>query len=204
MFIKRPKRKTKSCILECHNLSCTLWVELMEVLCLLKCAVWLLKVHITQGDSEGKGVIISWTTADEPGSNTVLYWAENSKIVNRADGSVLTYKYYNYTSGFIHHCTIKDLEVCKCCNYWQRLFCFILAALAASYFHIFPEDKQYFLFVAVWYQILLWSRDWEHNTTILVCDTSQSWTWRSLYIWSHRYNFKIRNIDKSILIFADQ
>ncbi|PSR99636.1 Purple acid phosphatase [Actinidia chinensis var. chinensis] len=68
------------------------------------------QVHITQGDHEGRGVIISWITPDEPGSNTVVYWAENSTLKNHTDGIVLTYKYFSYTSGFIHHCTIKNLE----------------------------------------------------------------------------------------------
>ena len=71
-----------------------------------------MKVHITQGDYEGNAVIVSWTTPDEPGSNTVLYWAENSKTKSHAEGIVITYKYFNYTSGFIHHCTIKNLKVC--------------------------------------------------------------------------------------------
>ncbi|XP_027148300.1 purple acid phosphatase-like [Coffea eugenioides] len=75
------------------------------------------QVHMTQGDSEGRGVIVSWITADEPGSNIVLYWPENSKHIFRADGIVLTYKYYNYTSGFIHHCTIEDLEYDTKYNY---------------------------------------------------------------------------------------
>ncbi|OMO87506.1 hypothetical protein CCACVL1_08988 [Corchorus capsularis] len=68
------------------------------------------QVHITQGDYLGKGVIISWVTPDEPGSNLVHYWAENSKVKSSAESIVLTYKYYNYTSGYIHHCTIKDLK----------------------------------------------------------------------------------------------
>ncbi|KAL5707030.1 prolyl aminopeptidase [Ranunculus cassubicifolius] len=68
------------------------------------------QVHITQGDHEGKGVIISWVTPDEPGSNTVLYWSEGDKKKSRAKGKVVTYKFYNYTSGYIHHCTIKDLK----------------------------------------------------------------------------------------------
>ena len=59
----------------------------------------------------GKGVIVSWVTPDEPGSSTVTYWAENSEFKSQAEGSILTYKYFNYTSGYIHHCTIKDLEV---------------------------------------------------------------------------------------------
>lgn len=68
------------------------------------------QVHITQGDHEGRGVIVSWVTPDEPGSNTVVYWAENSELKSHTDGIVLTYKYYNYTSGYIHHCCIKNLE----------------------------------------------------------------------------------------------
>ncbi|GAB4839434.1 hypothetical protein Ancab_028956 [Ancistrocladus abbreviatus] len=69
------------------------------------------QVHITQGDHVGKGVIVSWTTADEPGSNTVIYWADNGMEKKSAEGIVLTYKYFNYTSGFIHHCTITNLEL---------------------------------------------------------------------------------------------
>ena len=72
-----------------------------------------LKVHITQGDNVGKRVIVSWVTPDEPGSSTVLYWAENSELKKSAQGIVLTYKYFNYTSGYIHHCTIKDLKVIR-------------------------------------------------------------------------------------------
>ncbi|XP_061350741.1 purple acid phosphatase 2-like isoform X5 [Gastrolobium bilobum] len=68
------------------------------------------QVHITQGDHVGKGVIISWITPDEPGSSTVIYWAEDSKFKWQAYGFFLTYKYFNYTSGYIHHCTIQNLE----------------------------------------------------------------------------------------------
>ncbi|KAK8989011.1 hypothetical protein V6N11_030379 [Hibiscus sabdariffa] len=68
------------------------------------------QVHITQGDHLGKAVIVSWVTPDEPGSKSVRYWAESSKLNNSAEGIVLTYKYFNYTSGYIHHCTIGDLE----------------------------------------------------------------------------------------------
>ncbi|KAL0351819.1 UNVERIFIED_CONTAM: Purple acid phosphatase 2 [Sesamum calycinum] len=68
------------------------------------------QVHITQGDHEGTGVIVSWITPDEPGSNSVLYWAANSQIKKTAHGVVVQYKYYNYTSGYIHHCTIKNLD----------------------------------------------------------------------------------------------
>uniref|UniRef100_A0A5B6ZX04 Purple acid phosphatase n=1 Tax=Davidia involucrata TaxID=16924 RepID=A0A5B6ZX04_DAVIN len=68
------------------------------------------QVHITQGDHVGKGVIVSWVTMNEPGSDTVVYWSENSKHKNKAKGTVVTYKFYNYTSGYIHHCTIKNLK----------------------------------------------------------------------------------------------
>ncbi|GAB2267696.1 prolyl aminopeptidase [Dionaea muscipula] len=69
------------------------------------------QVHITQGDHAGKGVIVSWITPDEPGSHSVVYWAEGSTVdTQSAEAIVLTYNYFNYTSGFIHHCTIPDLE----------------------------------------------------------------------------------------------
>ncbi|OIW14827.1 hypothetical protein TanjilG_17052 [Lupinus angustifolius] len=68
------------------------------------------QVHITQGDYEGKGVIISWVTPHEPGSSTVIYWAENSESKLQVHGFFLTYNYFNYTSGYIHHCTIHNLE----------------------------------------------------------------------------------------------
>ncbi|PSS29462.1 Purple acid phosphatase [Actinidia chinensis var. chinensis] len=68
------------------------------------------QVHITQGDHVGKGVIVSWVTMDEPGSSTVLYWSENSSHKNKAKGNFVTNKFYNYTSGYIHHCTIKKLK----------------------------------------------------------------------------------------------
>ncbi|OVA08699.1 Phosphoesterase domain [Macleaya cordata] len=77
---------------------------------LILCVSGVFKVHITQGDHEGKGVIISWVTQDGPGSSRVLYWSENKQHKSLAKGIIVTYKFYNYTSGFIHHCTINDLE----------------------------------------------------------------------------------------------
>uniref|UniRef100_A0A7N0UXC0 Purple acid phosphatase n=1 Tax=Kalanchoe fedtschenkoi TaxID=63787 RepID=A0A7N0UXC0_KALFE len=68
------------------------------------------QVHITQGDHEGRGLIVSWVTPDSPGSNTVYYWVEGSKKKKYVEGIVLTYKYFRYTSGYIHHCTLKNLE----------------------------------------------------------------------------------------------
>jgi hypothetical protein len=59
----------------------------------------------------GKAVIVSWVTVDEPGSSNVIYWSENSKEKKQAKGKVVTYKFYNYTSGFIHHTTIRKLKV---------------------------------------------------------------------------------------------
>lgn len=68
------------------------------------------KVHITQGDHEGKAVIVSWVTESEPGSSQVNYWTDKNPQKLSAEGNFVTYKYYNYTSGYIHHCTIQDLE----------------------------------------------------------------------------------------------
>ncbi|KAF9676059.1 hypothetical protein SADUNF_Sadunf09G0099100 [Salix dunnii] len=68
------------------------------------------QVHITQGDHAGKAVIVSWVTAIEPGSKKVIYWSENSGHKKEAEGKVYTYEFYNYQSGYIHHCTIRNLE----------------------------------------------------------------------------------------------
>uniref|UniRef100_A0A7N0SZT2 acid phosphatase n=1 Tax=Kalanchoe fedtschenkoi TaxID=63787 RepID=A0A7N0SZT2_KALFE len=67
------------------------------------------QVHITQGDHEGKGMIVSWVTQDEPGSSKLIYWTENGKK-QAAFGLITTYNYYTYKSGYIHHCNLKNLE----------------------------------------------------------------------------------------------
>ncbi|OWM80295.1 purple acid phosphatase 2-like isoform X1 [Punica granatum] len=68
------------------------------------------QVHITQGDHVGKAVIVSWVTQDEPGSDVVLYWSENCNEKKEAKGKHRTYKFYNYMSGNIHHCTLRNLK----------------------------------------------------------------------------------------------
>ncbi|KAL8242551.1 hypothetical protein R6Q59_012853 [Mikania micrantha] len=68
------------------------------------------QVHITQGDHVGRAVIVSWVTQDEPGSSSVVYWTDTNPQKHKATGKLTTYKYYNYTSGFIHHCIIKNLK----------------------------------------------------------------------------------------------
>ncbi|KAI9127522.1 hypothetical protein K1719_000515 [Acacia pycnantha] len=68
------------------------------------------QVHITQGDYVGKAVIVSWVTEDEPGLSVVRYWNENSEKKMMAEGEFVTYRFFHYSSGFIHHCTIQDLE----------------------------------------------------------------------------------------------
>uniref|UniRef100_A0A7N0T820 Purple acid phosphatase n=1 Tax=Kalanchoe fedtschenkoi TaxID=63787 RepID=A0A7N0T820_KALFE len=68
------------------------------------------QVHITQGDHEGRGVIVSWVTMDEPGFSTVMYWREDGLTKKSAKGKYTTYKYHNYASGYIHHVTINNLK----------------------------------------------------------------------------------------------
>ncbi|KAJ4959138.1 hypothetical protein NE237_026249 [Protea cynaroides] len=65
-------------------------------------------VHITQGDYLGQGIIVSWITPVEPGSSTVFYWAENTTKIYTTEGYYLTYRFYNYTLGFIHHTTLLN------------------------------------------------------------------------------------------------
>ncbi|CAA6669957.1 unnamed protein product [Spirodela intermedia] len=68
------------------------------------------QVHITQGDYDGKAVIISWITFEEPGSNKVLYSSVEHQYGHTAEAKVLNYTYFNYKSGYIHHCLVDGLE----------------------------------------------------------------------------------------------
>eukprot|EP01018_Ginkgo_biloba_P017343 Gb_10857 [translate_table: standard] len=77
------------------------------------------QVHITQGDYEGKAIIVSWVTPSEPGSSEVLYGTTGHNYDHSAEGLVTKYSFYNYTSGFIHHCLIDDLEYNK--KYYYKI-----------------------------------------------------------------------------------
>ncbi|KAG0478974.1 hypothetical protein HPP92_013693 [Vanilla planifolia] len=68
------------------------------------------QVHITQGNHDGSAMIVSWVTEDEVGSSLVLYGTSENHLEFKAKGKVYTYRFYNYTSGYIHHCTIKHLK----------------------------------------------------------------------------------------------
>lgn len=69
------------------------------------------KVHITQGNHDGSAMIVSWVTEAEPGSSKVLYGTDSNKLIFSAEGKHTRYEFYNYTSGYIHHCTIRKLKV---------------------------------------------------------------------------------------------
>lgn len=77
------------------------------------CTVFV-QVHITQGDYDGKAVIITWVTANEPGSNIVQYGLSEGKYDFTAKGIVQNYTFYNYKSGYIHQCLVDGLQVMMC------------------------------------------------------------------------------------------
>ncbi|KAJ4845053.1 Bifunctional purple acid phosphatase 26 [Turnera subulata] len=68
------------------------------------------QVHITQGDYDGKAVIVSWVTPDEPGSSKVLYGTSDKNYEFTAEGMVQNYTFYKYKSGYIHQCLIDGLQ----------------------------------------------------------------------------------------------
>ncbi|XP_073001698.1 phosphoenolpyruvate phosphatase [Typha latifolia] len=68
------------------------------------------QVHITQGDYDGKAVIISWVTTSEPGTSEVLYGTTEKKFDRTAKGKFTNYTFYDYKSGYIHHCLVDGLE----------------------------------------------------------------------------------------------
>jgi hypothetical protein len=53
---------------------------------------------------------VSWVTPDEPGNGTVAYGRSPEKMVLSAQATLTRYSYYNYTSGFIHHCNLTGLK----------------------------------------------------------------------------------------------
>jgi hypothetical protein len=69
------------------------------------------QVHITLGDQTGTAMTVSWVTASELGNGTVTYGRSPEKMEMSAEGTHTRYDYFNYTSGFIHHCTLKNLKV---------------------------------------------------------------------------------------------
>lgn len=68
------------------------------------------QVHITQGDYDGKAVIVSWVTTEERGPSEVFYGTSEKQYDRLAKGESTNYTFYNYMSGFIHHCLIDGLE----------------------------------------------------------------------------------------------
>ncbi|KAI9192554.1 hypothetical protein LWI28_024640 [Acer negundo] len=68
------------------------------------------QVHITQGDYDGKAVIISWVTTDEPGISKVQYGTSENKYEFTVEGTMRNYTFYKYKSGYIHHCLVDGLE----------------------------------------------------------------------------------------------
>lgn len=68
------------------------------------------QVHITQGDYDGKAVLISWVTSSEPGKGEVSYGTVENTYEKSVQCELTNYTYYNYKSGFIHHCLVDELE----------------------------------------------------------------------------------------------
>ncbi|KAH6818379.1 purple acid phosphatase 6 [Perilla frutescens var. frutescens] len=71
------------------------------------------QVHITQGDHVGRSMIISWVTPIHHSPNVVAYWEAGGRHgghKHKVHAKTTTYRYYNYSSGFIHHATIRRLK----------------------------------------------------------------------------------------------
>ncbi|KAI3894479.1 hypothetical protein MKX03_013810 [Papaver bracteatum] len=68
------------------------------------------QVHITQGDYDGKAVIVSWVTTEIPGPSKVQYGKSEEQLQWSAEGTITNYTFYQYKSGYIHHCLVDGLE----------------------------------------------------------------------------------------------
>lgn len=67
-------------------------------------------MHLTQGDYDGKAVIVSYVTV-KVSKPKVRYGKAEGNHPWVAQGYTTQYEFYNYTSGFIHHVLITNLEV---------------------------------------------------------------------------------------------
>ncbi|XP_047319028.1 purple acid phosphatase 5-like [Impatiens glandulifera] len=71
------------------------------------------QVHIMQGDHDGRSMIVSWVTPLLRHPNGVKHWEatnNSTRLVYETVATITYYRYYNYTSGYIHHATLKDLK----------------------------------------------------------------------------------------------
>lgn len=68
-------------------------------------------MHITQGDYDGRAVIISWITPDEPEPSKVVYGTSEKTYEFTAEGKASSYTFHKYKSGYIHHCLVGGLKV---------------------------------------------------------------------------------------------
>lgn len=71
------------------------------------------QVHMTQGDYDGKAVIISWVTPYLHGSDTAYYGTSKGHYTFKAKATNTSYTFSDnsYTSGQIYHCLLDGLEV---------------------------------------------------------------------------------------------
>ena len=116
--------------------------QILKILLLFSDWLIPLQVHLTQGDYDGKAMIISWVTPDEPGPSRVKYGTSKSKLQTSKEGTVSNYTFYNYKSGYIHHCLIEGLKVIVRSNYhhshytMSKLECARLVNSTISHFSI--------------------------------------------------------------------
>lgn len=67
-------------------------------------------MHLTQGDYDGKAVIVSFVTI-KMARPKVHYGTKKGDYPWVARGYSTQYSFYNYTSAFIHHVVVSDLKV---------------------------------------------------------------------------------------------
>ncbi|CAI0388634.1 unnamed protein product [Linum tenue] len=144
------------------------------------------QVHITQGDYEGKAVIISWVTPDEPGSLKVQYGKSEKKYDLTAEGTVSNYSFYKYKSGYIHECLLDGLETLQ--HYMQSGADAVLFVGDLSY-----SDRYQYNDVGIRWDT--WGRFVEQSTAY------QPWMWSA---GNHEIEFMPYMLPKAPILFGTQ
>jgi len=94
-------------------------------------------------------MIISWVTTSEPGSSTVVYGTSEDNLNYTANGKHSQYTFYNYTSGYIHHCTIKKLEVTGSSKFLSDVSLFFPLIWKPEYLSLLQFDTKYYYAVGI-------------------------------------------------------
>lgn len=110
-------------------------------------------------------------TISEPGTSEVLYGKEEHNYEHSTQGKTTNYTFYDYKSGYIHHCLVDGLEVMTHyihCSYNESMSYFVFVKEGSSFYCFFS-----YLFFQCWLVLLLkcvskWNFHWFSISIVII------------------------------------